>query len=119
MQAGYALEHDGTRAGRWLRARRTRFALWIAVVEAILVAFFHDVSRWTVIALALIAWLVWIYAGRKARSDSIRQVSWIFAASQLLAVLAVILAFIVFWTAIIAAVVFALVGLFFVFNDRR
>ena len=119
MSTGYALDHDSSRPGRWLRARRTRFALWIAVVEAIVVALFHDASRWTVIGLAIVALVFWLYAGRKARSDSIRQMSWIFAASQLLAVLAVILAFIVFWTAIIAAVVFALIGLFFVFGDRR
>ena len=119
MSTDYALDHESSRTGRWLRARRTRFALWLAVIEAIVVALFHDASRWTVIGLAIIAWLLWLYAGRRSRSDSIRQVSWIFAASQLLAVLAVILAFIVFWTAIIAVAVFAVIALFFVFTDRR
>jgi cytochrome b561 len=116
---GNVIDHGSSRSGRWLRARRIRFALWIAAIEAIIVAVAHDVSRWTVIALAIVAVALYVVAGRESRSDTFRQVSWIFAASQLLAVLAAILAFIVFWTAIIAVVVFAAVALFFVFTDRR
>ena len=44
---------------------------------------------------------------------------WIFAASQLLAVIAVILAWIVKWAVILAIVVFAVVGLGYLFLDRR
>jgi cytochrome b561 len=116
---GNVIDHGSSRTGRWLRARRVRFALWIAAVEAIIVAVAHDISRWTVIALAIAAVALYVAAGRESRSDTFRQLSWIFAASQLLAVLAAILAFIVFWTAIIAVVVFAAVALFFVFTDRR
>jgi cytochrome b561 len=113
------VQHGTSRFGRWLRQRRTRFALWIAAVEAIIVAVFHDVSRWTVIALAIVAVAIYAAAGRSSRSDSLRQLSWIFAASQLLAVIAAILAFIVFWTAIIAVAIFAVIALWFVFTDRR
>jgi uncharacterized membrane protein YbhN (UPF0104 family) len=116
---GNVIDHGSSRTGRWLRTRRVRFALWIAAIEAIIVAVAHDVSRWTVIALAIVAVALYVVAGRESRSDTFRQLSWIFAASQLLAVLAAILAFIVFWTAIIAVVVFAAVALFFVFTDRR
>jgi cytochrome b561 len=119
LDEGNVIDHGSSRTGRWLRARRVRFALWIAAVEAIIVAVAHDVSRWTVIALAIVAVALYVAAGRESRSDTFRQLSWIFAASQLLAVLAAILAFIVFWTAIIAVVVFAAVALFFVFTDRR
>ena len=108
-----------SRSGRWLRERRTRIALWIAAIEAILVAIFHDVSRFTVFALAVVAVVLYFSAGRRTRSDSGHQISWIFAISQLLAALAAILAFIVFWTAIVAMVIFALVALFYVFTDRR
>ncbi|MFN2628942.1 MAG: hypothetical protein ABR569_09950, partial [Gaiellaceae bacterium] len=108
------VEHDTSRLGRWLRARRTRIVLWIALVEAIVVAVFHDVSRWSVIGLAIVAVAVYFAVGRGSRSDTFRQVTWILAASQLLAVLAAILAFIVFWTAIIAVVIFAVVALYFV-----
>jgi thiol:disulfide interchange protein len=117
LDSSHAL--PSSRPGRWLRERRTRIALWIAAVEAILVAIFHDVSRFTVIALAAVAVVVYWYTGRRTRSETYHQVSWIFAVSQLLAVVAAIVAFIVFWTAIILVVVFALVALFFVFTDRR
>lgn len=113
------VDHRSSRPGRWLRARRTRIALWTAVAEAIIVAVLHDVSRWTVIGLAIVAVAIYVAAGRESRSDTFRQVSWIFAASQLLAVVAAILAFIFFWTAIIVAVVVAIVGLFFLFTDRK
>jgi cytochrome b561 len=115
----HAIEHGTSRPGRWLRERRTRISLTIAAVEALLVAIFHDVSQWTVIALAIVAFVVYWYVGRSARSDTFRQVSWIFAVSQLGAVLAAIVAFVVFWTAIVLVVIFALVALFFVFTDRR
>jgi cytochrome b561 len=113
------IEHGTSRPGRWLKGRRTRIALWIAAIEAIIVAVFHDVSRFTVIALAAAAVILYWYAGRRTRSDTFHQASWIFAVSQLLAVIAAILAFVVFWTAIILVCIFALVALFYVFTDRR
>jgi hypothetical protein len=117
--SSHAIEPVPSRPGRWLRTRRTRIALWVAAAEAIVVAVFHDVSRITVIVLAALAVALYWYAGRRTRSDVFHQTSWIFAVSQLLAVIAAILAFIVFWTAIVFVVIFALVALFFVFTDRR
>jgi hypothetical protein len=113
------IEHGTSRPGRWLRARRNRIALSIALVEAIVVVIFHDVSRFTVIGLSAVAFIVYWFAGRASRWDTVRQVSWIFAASQLLAVIVAVLAFIVLWTAILAACVFAVIALFFVVTDRR
>jgi hypothetical protein len=114
----HALEHGTSKPGRWLQARRVRFALWIAAAEGILVIFSHAATKWTVIVLAVVSVMAWL-GGRDSRSDVVRQVLWIFAASQLLAVIAAILAFIVFWTAIVAVAIFAVVALFFVFSDRR
>ena len=119
MDSSHAIEQGSSRPGRWLRARRTRISLWIAAAEAIVVAVFHDVSRITVIVLAAIAVVLYWYGGRRTRSDTFHQTSWIFAVSQLLAVVAAILAFIVLWTAIIFVCIFALIALFFVFTDRR
>ena len=113
------IEHGTSKPGRWLRARRNRLAISIALVEAIVVVIFHDVSRFTVIGISVVAFVLYWFAGRSSRSDAFRQVSWIFAASQLLAVIAAVLAFIVLWTAILAACVFAVVALFFVVTDRR
>jgi thiol:disulfide interchange protein len=115
----HVIEHGTSRPGRWLRARRNRIALSIALVESIIVVVFHDDSRFTVIGLGVLAFILYWFAGRTSRSDAFRQASWIFAASQLLAVLAAILAFILLWTAILAAVVFAAIALFFVLSDRR
>jgi hypothetical protein len=119
MDEGTVLEHRTSRSGRWLRARRTRVALWIAVAEGIVVALAHDVSRWTVIALGVPLMALYVFWGRKSRSDTVRQVTWIAGASQALAVVAVILAFILFWTALILAAVFAAIALLFIFVDRN
>ncbi|MGB2873892.1 MAG: hypothetical protein WBB76_00290 [Gaiellaceae bacterium] len=112
------IEHETSRAGRWLRARRVRIALWIAVIEGIVVALAHGVSRWTVIAIAIPLLAVYVFWGRNARSDTARQVSWIAGASQALAVVVVILAFILSWLALILAGIFALVALLFLLVDR-
>ena len=119
MDSSHAIEQGSSRPGRWLRARRTRISLWIAAAEAIVVAVFHDVSRITVIILAAVAVVLYWYGGRRTRSDTFHQSSWIFAVSQLQAVVAAILAFVVFWTAIVFVCIFALIALFFVFTDRR
>jgi hypothetical protein len=113
-----ALEHGTSKPGRWLQARRVRFALWIAAAEGILVIFSHAATKWTVIVLAVVAVMAWL-GGRDSRSDVVRQVLWIFAASQLLAVIAVILAWIVKWAVVTAVVVFAIIGLVYLFLDRR
>ena len=39
------IEHGTTKTGRWLRERRTRIVLWIAVLEGILVALTHDPKK--------------------------------------------------------------------------
>src|SRR5919204_2369073 len=113
-----AIEHRTTRAGRWLRARRIRFALWIAVIEGIIVALLPDVSRWTVIAIAIPLLALYLFWGRTARSDTVRQFSWIAGASQALTVVVVILAFILSWVALVLAGLFAIVALLFLFSDR-
>ena len=115
---GGVIDHGSSRAGRWLHAKRIRIAAWIATAEALVVLFSHDVTRYTVIALAIIAALVWL-GGRESRFHIVRQLVWIFAASQFLAVIAVILAWIVKWAVILAVVVFAVIGLVFLFLDRR
>jgi hypothetical protein len=115
---GGAIEHRSTRTGRWLRARRIRIALWIAVIEGIVVALAHDVSRWTVVAIAIPVLALYVVWGRNARSDTVRQVAWIGGASQALAVVVVIMAFILSWLALVLAAIFAAVALLFLFSDR-
>jgi hypothetical protein len=112
------IEHRTTRTGRWLRTRRVRIALWIAVIEGIIVALAHDFSRWTVIAIAIPVLAIYVLWGRNARSDTARQISWIAGASQALAVVVVIMAFILSWLALILAGIFAAVALLFLLVDR-
>src|SRR3954464_8602084 len=70
LEPAGTIEHQTTRTGRWLRVRRIRFALWIAVVEGVIVAFLHDVSRWTVIAIAIPLLAIYLFWGRHASSDT-------------------------------------------------
>jgi uncharacterized membrane protein YbhN (UPF0104 family) len=113
------IDHRPSKTGRWLRVRRRRIALWTAAVEAVLVWIFHDISQWTVIGLAIVATILYWFAGRHSRSDGFRQITWILAVSQLAAVLAVIVASVLAWTAIIVAILLAGLAFFFVFTDRR
>jgi uncharacterized membrane protein len=112
------IEHGTTRAGRWLRHRRIRIALWIAVLEGIVVAISHDYSRWTIIAIAIIVLGLYVVVGRRLESDTGRQLFWIAGLSQSLAVLVVIFSFIVVWISLIVAGIFAAIALLFLLNDR-
>jgi hypothetical protein len=112
------LEHGSTKTGRWLRARRTRIVLWIAVLEGILVALTHDFTKWTVVAIAIPVLAVYVFWGRNARSDTVRQVAWIAGASQALAVVVAIFAFLLSWLALALAAVFAVIALIFLFSER-
>jgi hypothetical protein len=113
------IEHGTSRTGRWLRPRRTRIALWIAVAEGILVAVLHDFTKWTVIVVAIPLILLYAFWGRTASSDTARQLTWIAGASQALAVLLSLVAFVVGLFVIALVVVAALIAILFFFTDRR
>ena len=112
-----AIEHGTNRSGRWLRERRLRIALWIAVIEAVVAAFSKDVSRWTIIVAAALFVAIYFLWGRE-RQGTVRHVSWIAAASQALALFAVVAAFVIGTFVLILAGVFALVALVMIFRDR-
>jgi hypothetical protein len=113
------IEAGSTRIGRWLRERRLRLALWVAVVEGLLVALTHDLTRWTVLVIAIIVLAFYVLAGRSMRWDVARQLSWIAAASQALAILVVIVAFVLGLVAIFLVAVFAVIALVYLFSDYR
>jgi hypothetical protein len=112
------IDHSDSRGGRWLKERRLRIALWVAVVEGAFVAIAHGVSRWTVIAVAILSIALYLAAGRKTRWDLGYQISWILAASQALAVVITILSFLLLWVALLIAAVFAVIALVILFSDR-
>jgi len=104
--------------GVWLRARRHRLALWIAAVEGVVVAVSHDLTKWTVVALAAISAVTWML-GRNTRSNGLRQGLWIFVVSQLIAVVLVLFAVFFKWLLVLGLVACAVVGLAFLWFDRR
>jgi cation transport ATPase len=114
-----AIEAGSTRGGRWLRERRIRIALWVAVIEGLIAAFSHDIGRWTILVMAVIVLAFYIVAGRQLKWDVARQLSWIAAASQVLAILVIIFAFILKLIAIVIIVGFALVALVYLFTDHK
>jgi hypothetical protein len=104
--------------GGRLRFHRIRISLVIAALEGVVVVFSQDLTKWTVMALAVIAVLLYLL-GRNAKSNTVRQLVWIFAASQLLAFLLVSLAWIVKWALVAGVIVVAVLGLGYLFVDRR
>ena len=111
------LEHGTSRTGRWLRARRLRFSLWIAVAEGLLVAL-HVVSWWSAIAVAAILVAFWFTAGHRLRSDTGRQASWIAATSQALVALVPVLVLVIGTLALILVALLAVVALVALFSHR-
>ena len=112
------VEHGSTRTGRWLRARRVRIVLWIVVAEGILVALSHDLTKWTVIGIAIPILALYALWARNSSSDTIRQLGWIGGASQSLAVVVVILGVLLSWLPLVLAAIFAVIALLFLFSDR-
>lgn len=112
------IEHDTTQHGRWLRSHRVRIAIWIAVVEGILVVV-HVIPWWAAVIVAALAVLFYFEVGRKSGSDTIRQSSWIIAASQALVALVPILFAIIKTLALVAVAILAVLALIALFAERR
>jgi hypothetical protein len=113
------IEAGSTRGGRWLRDRRVRIALWVAVIEGLIAALSQDIGRWTILAMAVIVLAFYIVAGRQLKWDVGRELSWIAAASQVLAILVIVFAFVLKLVAIVIIVGFALVALAYLFSDHK
>jgi len=75
------IDAGSTRIGRWLRIRRLRLSLWVAVIEGFLVALTPDLTKWTVLVIGAILLGFYVVVGRNIRWDVARQLSWIAAAS--------------------------------------
>jgi hypothetical protein len=115
---GPALEHASTRPGRWLRERRTRIALLIAVVEGILVLV-GVIPEWLALVVAAAVIVGYLAYGRRLGSDSARQTAWIAALSQSVVALVPLLLFVLTALAFIALAVIAVFALIALFADRR
>jgi hypothetical protein len=118
VSSGEVIEHGSSRNGRWLKARRVKIALWIAVVEGILIII-GAIGRWPSLIVAVLLVALYFGVGRNLKSDTLRQASWIVAASQALVALVP-----VFWTvvkaaAIVVVALVAVLALVVLFTDRK
>lgn len=118
MASAPVIEHRSSAAGRWLRERRVRIALWIAVVEGLLVLF-DVIAGWVALLVGAAIVGFWFLAGRNLRSETVRQASWTAALSQVLVALVPVLAFVITALAVVALVVIALLALLALLANRR
>jgi hypothetical protein len=115
---GEVVEHRSTKTGRWLRERKVRVALWVAVIEGIFVAF--KVISWPLaLAIAVAVILLYFLGASRLRSDAARQVAWIAAVSQALVSLVPVVVIIVGTLSLIIVAILAVVALILLFSDRR
>jgi len=104
--------------GRKWMTTRVKIAFAIAFAEGILVWVGPGVSRITVAAVA-VAFIALHFAwGKNSSRRIVREVTWVAAASQSLALILVILAWLVKVVALVLAVVLAVLALLFLFTDR-
>ena len=112
------MELRESRSGLWLRARRLRIALLIGLVESVLVLV-GDSGWYWILAAAAVAVAFYAFVGRDMRFHAGRELSWIAAASQLIAVLVPVLWELVKVVAIVALVLMAVILLVMLLADRR
>ena len=118
LRRGDVIDHDSTRAGRWLRERRLRIALWIAAIEGLLIVI-GQINRWPAIIVAGAILVAYLIGGRSIRSDTGYQIMWIVAASQaLVALVPLVWWFITRVFAILIVAALAVVALVYLFSDR-
>ena len=112
------VEPSQSRAGRWLHEVRLRLALFIALLETILVLA-GGLGWFWVLGAAFVAVGFHLLVGRKAPYHLVREISWTAAVSQLIAFLVPLLWELVKFLAITVLVVLALVLLVMLLVDRR
>ena len=118
MDRPVTIEHGSTRLGRRLRDNRLRVALMIALVEGVLVLV-GSIDWWVVVLLAVAAVALYVMRGRSARREEARELSWVFAVSQVAVVLVPVLALVLTAFAVVALVLIAVVALVVLLRDRR
>jgi len=118
LERGTLVEHGSSRTGRWLRERRVRIALWLAVIEGILIVF-HAISWPIALIVAIAVVVLYFSAGNRLHSDAAGQIAWIAAVSQALVMLVPVFVFIVGTLALIIVAILAVVALVLLFSDRR
>jgi hypothetical protein len=112
-----AVEHRSSRASRWLHERRFRAALFVGLLESLLVVL-GDLRWFWVVAAAAVAVALYLLLRRRLRSATLGEVLWTLAASQLIALVVPVLWELVKVLAIVVLVVMAVVLLALLVLDR-
>jgi hypothetical protein len=118
MDRPATIEHRSSRLGRSLRENRLRISLLVALVEGILVLV-GSIDWWIVVLLAIVAVAFYVMRGRAAAREEVRELSWLFAVSQVAVVLVPVLALVLTAFAVVALVLIAVVALVVLLRDRR
>jgi hypothetical protein len=118
LEPGAVVEHRSSRHERWLRDRRVRIALWIAVIEGILLVF-GAIPRILalVIAIAVVAGYFWL--GHRLRPRLLRDAGWIAAVSQALVMLVPVLVILIGTLTLIVVAGIAVIALIILFTNRH
>jgi hypothetical protein len=116
VSADPVIEHREGALARWLRERRLRIALLIALIESLLVVS-SSLGWFWVVGAAVLAVALWL-VGRRTSSRLVREVTWILAVSQLIAVVVPLLWEVVKVLAILVLVLLALFFLAIILLDR-
>ena len=116
-ERGRPVQPGGSRPARWLRARRFRIAL-LAGAGLTLSIIFTEATWWWALIVALLVFAFYAFVGRRARSQVLRQLSWIGAASFILPVVLPIVGIFVATFAIIGIVAFVVIIALMLLFDR-
>lgn len=117
LERGALIEHGTSRTGRWLRERRVRVALWIAVIEGIFIVL-HAISWPIALIVAIAVVVLYFSAGNRLTSNAAGQIGWIAAVSQALVMLVPVLLIVVGTLALIIVGAIAVVALVLLFSRR-
>ena len=118
MTTSPVIEAGESGRGHWLRERRLRLALLIGLVESLLVVW-GGLGWFWVLALAAVAVVLYAFAARGVRFRALREITWIFAASQLIAVIVPVLWEVAKFFALVILVLMAVLLLVMLLMDRR
>jgi len=112
------IDHGGSRTSRWLREQRVRVALWIALVEGILILV-GVIPKSIALLVALVVLGLYFLVARGRTSGSTHEAFWIVAVSQAVIALVPLLLFVLGTIAIILVALIAVAALVVLFADRR
>ena len=113
---------EGGRITGWLHSHRYRIVLWVAVIEALLVWATYGLHITDIVVVGVIAvasLVVYRFFQERTHSPLLHQLTWLLAASQLGATIAVAAGYIVWGALVVIIVIFALIALGLLFLERR